>query len=61
MTKRKERQVSALTRVKELVRDERSTPAMREQAVDVAYGIGVTEGRLAGALSALDKIKLGAP
>lgn len=62
MTKRKEQQTASqlLAQAKRIVESDISTPEMRGQAVQVAYELGVNDGRLAGAVAALDRIK-GAP
>jgi hypothetical protein len=60
MTKRKQVQAPTgaemLARAKAIVLDERATPALREQAVQLAYDLGVSDGRVAGAVTALERI-----
>jgi hypothetical protein len=60
MTKKKRQDRTAamlLEQAKAIAGSERSTMEMRTQAVQLAYEIGVNDGRLAGAVSALDHIK----
>jgi hypothetical protein len=60
MTKRKEAPRTSeelIRQAKAMVVDERADSEMRQKIVQVAYEVGLTEGRLQGATSALDQIK----
>ncbi len=61
MSRRKQQPPNAaatLAQVKAIVSSEHSTVEMRQQAVQIAYEIGASEGRLAGALAAVERLGL---